>query len=72
MSRIIWGGRASLSVGLIATMIAISTGMSWGAVSGYAGGKTDSITMRLTAVLLAFPNLLLARPLCRGWRSSWS
>jgi peptide/nickel transport system permease protein len=60
LSRIIWGGRASLSVGLTATVIAMSIGVSAGAISGYAGGKTDSVIMRITDVLLAFPNLLLS------------
>jgi peptide/nickel transport system permease protein len=60
LSRIIWGGRASLAVGLTATIIAMSIGVTAGAISGYAGGKTDSVIMRITDVLLAFPNLLLS------------
>jgi peptide/nickel transport system permease protein len=60
LSRIIWGGRASLTVGLTATIIAISIGMTLGAISGYAGGKSDMVIMRLTDILLAFPNLLLS------------
>jgi peptide/nickel transport system permease protein len=60
LSRIIWGGRASLSVGLTATIIATSVGITIGAISGYSGGWIDTVIMRITDVLLAFPNLLLS------------
>jgi peptide/nickel transport system permease protein len=60
MSRIIWGGRASLAVGLSATLIAMTIGVLIGSVSGYVGGKADTVIMRVTDVLLAFPYILLA------------
>ncbi len=60
LSRIIWGGRASLTVGLSATLIAMSIGTLLGAISGYLGGKQDTVIMRVTDVLLAFPYILLA------------
>lgn len=60
LSRIVWGGRASLRVGLEATVIAMAVGITIGAISGYAGGKTDTVLMRTTDVLLAFPYLLLS------------
>jgi len=60
LSRIIWGGRASLAVGLSATLIAMSIGVLIGSVSGYMGGTADTVIMRVTDVLLAFPYILLA------------
>jgi peptide/nickel transport system permease protein len=60
LSRIIWGGRASLMVGLSATVIAMSIGITVGAISGYLGGRADTLIMRATEILLAFPYILLA------------
>ncbi|MFN8591929.1 MAG: ABC transporter permease [Thermomicrobiales bacterium] len=60
LSRIIWGGRTSLAVGLSATLIAMSFGIVLGSISGYVGGITDTVMMRVTDVLLAFPYILLA------------
>lgn len=60
LSRIVWGGRASLMVGLAATGIAMSIGITVGAISGYLGGRADTLIMRATEILLAFPYILLA------------
>jgi peptide/nickel transport system permease protein len=60
LSRIIWGGRASLMVGLTATVIAMSIGITIGAISGYLGGRVDMLIMRATEIMLAFPYILLA------------
>lgn len=60
LSRIVWGGRASLMVGLAATLIATSVGITLGAISGYFGGRLDTLIMRATEILLAFPYILLA------------
>lgn len=59
-SRVIYGTRASLTVGIASVLFAIVIGTSLGLVSGYAGGWVDNIIMRLMDVLLAFPSLLLA------------
>ena len=59
-SRIIYGSRLSLSIGLATVTFAIAIGTMLGAVAGYAGGWTDNIIMRLMDVLLAFPSLLLS------------
>ena len=59
-SRIIFGSRLSLEIGVSTVTFAIIIGMALGAVSGYAGGWTDNVIMRLMDVLLAFPSLLLA------------
>lgn len=60
LSRIIFGSRLSLEIGLSTVTFAIIIGMALGSISGYAGGWTDNIIMRLMDVLLAFPSLLLA------------
>jgi peptide/nickel transport system permease protein len=59
-SRIVYGSRASLQVGILSVSLAIVVGSFLGAVSGYAGGATDQIIMRFMDILLAFPGLLLA------------
>jgi peptide/nickel transport system permease protein len=60
LSRLVWGARVSLSVGVFATLIAASIGSLLGLVSGFYGGRTDSVLMRGVDVLMAFPYLLLA------------
>ena len=60
VSRIIFGTRISLEVGLISIAIAGSFGISLGLVSGYYGGLIDSIGMRVVDIMLAFPGILLA------------
>ncbi len=60
LCRIVYGARASLTVGLTATTFALLVGGALGAVCGYYGGALDNIIMRCTDVLLAIPGLLLA------------
>jgi len=60
LSRVLWGGRASLSVGLVSVGIAALTGVLLGLLAGYYGGRTDTIIMRFVDLLLAFPGILLA------------
>lgn len=60
LSRIIYGARISLRVGLIAVSIALSVGMVVGSVAGYYGGRLDNIIMRFMDIMLAFPSILLA------------
>ncbi len=60
LSRLIYGSRISLSVGLIVVIISGSIGVVLGAISGYFGGIIDTIIMRLVDVLMAFPFLILA------------
>lgn len=59
-SRLIYGARMSMAVGFLTALISLFLGTAWGAVSGYAGGKTDQIMMRAVDVLLTIPDLLLA------------
>lgn len=59
-SRVIWGARISIPIGLIAVMISIFFGTIIGLVAGFYGGWIDNGIMRVMDVLLAFPGLLLA------------
>jgi oligopeptide transport system permease protein len=54
-SRIVWGGRVSLMVGLIAALISILVGIGWGALAGYAGGWADQVMMRIVDILYSIP-----------------
>ena len=60
LSRILWGARVSLRVGFSVVILASLAGVVLGAVSGYFGGIIDTIIMRITDILLAFPGILLA------------
>jgi len=60
LSRIIFGTRISMLIGLIPTFISMVIGIILGLFSGYYGGKIDSIIMRIADIVLAFPSLLLA------------
>jgi len=59
-SRVIYGARTSLSVGVITTSLSIFVGTALGISAGYMGGRVDNVIMRLMDVVLAFPALLLA------------
>jgi ABC-type dipeptide/oligopeptide/nickel transport system permease subunit len=60
LSRILYGARISLSIGLISVAIGAFVGIPIGAISGYYGGKTDLIIQRVVDIMLAFPGILLA------------
>ena len=60
LSRIIHGSRISLAVGLSSVMLAIFVGVPLGIVSGFYGGKVDTLVMRAMDLILAFPVFLLA------------
>jgi ABC-type dipeptide/oligopeptide/nickel transport system permease subunit len=59
-SRIIFGSRVSLYVGVIAVGLAVLIGVPVGLLAGYLGGKFDNVAMRLVDLMLAFPALVLA------------
>ncbi len=72
LSRLLWGARLSLAVGLVASVISLIIGVAWGAVSGYAGGRTDDIMMRVVDVLYALPLMFIVIfvvALLRGFRN---
>ena len=60
LSRIIYGSRVALLVGLLSAAIAVLGGLVLGTVAGFAGGWLDAVMMRGLEILLAFPYLLLA------------
>ncbi|HEV2527458.1 MAG TPA: ABC transporter permease [Thermomicrobiales bacterium] len=59
LAQILWGGRISLAVGILAATIAILLGTAIGAIAGFFGGLTDTILMRITDIFLSLPQLPL-------------
>lgn len=55
LSRILYGSRISLAVGVCATLVSLTIGVLYGAISGYLGGKTDAVMMRIVDILYALP-----------------
>jgi peptide/nickel transport system ATP-binding protein/peptide/nickel transport system permease protein len=60
LSRLMWGTRLSLAVGITAAVIAATIGSGIGIVAGYFGGRIDNVIMRFVDMLMAFPYILLA------------
>jgi peptide/nickel transport system permease protein len=60
LSRLIYGSRVTLPLGIITVAIALAVGIPWGTISGYFGGRTDQWLMRVADLVLAFPSLVLA------------
>ena len=59
LARVLQGGRISLAVGLISTLVSLIIGITWGATAGYLGGKTDDVLMRVVDVLYAIPYMMI-------------
>src|SRR5436190_1389204 len=60
LSRIIWGARVSLQVGLASVALAFAAGVPLGILAGFRGGRVETVVMRGADMLMAFPTLLLA------------
>ena len=60
MTRLLYGGRLTMTIGFLAVGLGLSIGVTIGAISGYFGGWFDMLVQRLTDILLAFPSFLLA------------
>jgi peptide/nickel transport system permease protein len=60
LSRLIYGARLSLTVGIISVGIGVFVGAPLGLLSGYLGGRVDQVVMRVMDIMLAFPSILLA------------
>lgn len=71
LSRLIYGARASLSIGVVVVAISLFLGTLLGSVAGYAGGLVDTILMRVVDVLMAFPGILLAIAIAGILGPSW-
>lgn len=60
LSRLLWGGRVSLGIGVTSNFLAVALGVAVGAVAGYLGGITETVTMRCVDIIMGFPVLLLS------------
>ena len=60
LSRILWGARYSLVIGVVSVTVGLSIGVTLGSLAGYFGGVVDNAIMRLMDIMLAIPGLLLA------------
>lgn len=58
LSRVIYGTRIALQVGIFSVLLGASLGTAMGVLAGYFGGRTDTVLMRITDVMLAFPDLI--------------
>ena len=59
-TRLLYGARVSLLIGIVPTLLSMAIGAALGILAGFAGGKTDTVIMRIADVMLAFPSILLA------------
>lgn len=59
LARVLLGGRISLMVGIISTIVSLVIGIAYGATAGYAGGKTDEVMMRIVDILFAIPYMMI-------------
>lgn len=59
-SRVVWGARLSLYVGLVSVGVGVTIGALWGVFSAYVGGMVDAITQRVVDVVMGFPPIVLA------------
>ncbi|HZF01676.1 MAG TPA: ABC transporter permease [Methylomirabilota bacterium] len=57
-SRVLYGAQISLLVGVVGTLVSLVIGVLWGAIAGYAGGRTDAILMRIVDVLYSLPTII--------------
>ncbi len=60
LSRVVWGARLSLYVGLLSVVLGVTLGSLWGVVSAYVGGMTDTLSQRVVDSLMALPPIVLA------------
>jgi len=73
LSRLVWGTRNTLTIALLANLLATAIGTAFGGLAGYFGGWVDAVLMRVTEVLIAVPAILLAAFLAMVTRPSpWS
>jgi len=70
LARVLLGGRISLMVGIIATLVSLVIGISYGAISGYLGGRVDMLMMRVVDVLYSLPYIILVIVLLAMFRST--
>lgn len=79
LSRVFWGARISLVVGLVATLVSLVIGVTWGATAGYVGGWVDDAMMRTVDVLYSIPFIfvviflltILSEDSIKDWLEGW-
>jgi oligopeptide transport system permease protein len=59
LARTIYGGRISMLIGLIGTVVAVFIGVIYGAIAGYIGGRTDNLMMRIVDIMYGLPYMLI-------------
>jgi len=69
LARVLQGGQISLMVGIISTLVSLVIGVSYGAIAGYVGGRTDNIMMRVVDVLYSLPYIIIVIVLLSMFRS---
>lgn len=69
LARVLQGGQISLFVGIIATLVSLIIGITYGAIAGYVGGRTDNLMMRLVDVLYSLPYVIVVIVLLSMFRS---
>jgi peptide/nickel transport system permease protein len=67
LSRVIYGARLSLMIGVLATIVSLTFGVAYGAIAGYAGGALDAVMMRVLDAFLSIPRLLLLLGVLLAW-----
>jgi oligopeptide transport system permease protein len=79
LARIMWGSRVSLIVGILATLVSLIIGVSWGSVAGYCGGWIDAAMMRIVDILYSVPFIfivifaitILSEDTIKTWLLGW-
>ena len=67
LSRVLYGARLSLTIGILATFVSLTVGVAYGAIAGYLGGMVDAVMMRVLDALLSIPRLLLLLGVLVAW-----
>jgi peptide/nickel transport system permease protein len=67
LSRVLYGARLSLTIGILATIVSLTVGVAYGAIAGYMGGWIDAIMMRVLDAFLSIPRLLLLLGVLVAW-----
>src|ERR1700694_1353087 len=72
LSRVIYGARLSLAIGLLATLVSLTLGVAYGGIAGAAGGAADAFMMRVLDAFLSIPRLLLLLGVLVAWPNHFS
>jgi len=67
LSRVLYGARLSLVIGILATFVSLTLGVAYGAIAGYVGGLLDAVMMRILDAFLSIPRLLLLLGVLVAW-----